>query len=104
MSANRKTTVGVVFGGRSVEHDVSIVTGHQIMRAFDYNRYDVVPLYIDREGKWFTGVPLMDLKNYTLNLTDLMGVQEVILSPAPKITASSSTPARDYSAKVARYA
>ncbi|MFZ4828313.1 MAG: D-alanine--D-alanine ligase family protein [Phototrophicaceae bacterium] len=84
MSANRKTTVGVVFGGRSVEHDVSIVTGHQIMRAFDYNRYDVVPLYIDRDGKWFTGVPLMDLKNYTLNLTDLMGVQEVILSPSTK--------------------
>ena len=84
MSANRKTTVGVVFGGRSVEHDVSIVTGHQIMRAFDYNRYDIVPLYIDRDGKWFTGAPLMDLKNYALNLTDLMGIQEVILSPSTK--------------------
>ena len=39
MSAKRKTTVGVIFGGRSVEHDVSVVTGHQIMNAFDPERY-----------------------------------------------------------------
>lgn len=82
MSGNRKPTVAVIFGGRSVEHDVSIVTGHQIMRAFDYNRYDVLPLYIDRDGRWFTGAPLMDLKNYTGNITDLMGVQEVAFSPS----------------------
>lgn len=82
MSSNRKTTVGVIFGGRSVEHDVSIVTGHQVMRAMDYNKYDVVPIYIDRKGRWFTGAPLMDLKNYQNNITDLMGVQEVALSPS----------------------
>lgn len=78
----KKTTLGVIFGGRSVEHDVSIVTGHQVMRAVDYDRFDVVPIYIDRAGRWFTGAPLMDLKNYTANVTDLMGVQEVALSPS----------------------
>ncbi|MEO1646024.1 MAG: D-alanine--D-alanine ligase, partial [Chloroflexota bacterium] len=41
----RKTTVGVIFGGRSVEHDVSIVTAQQIMSAFDATRYEVVPIY-----------------------------------------------------------
>ncbi len=40
MSAKRKVTVGVLFGGRSVEHDVSVVTGQQIMNAFDGERYD----------------------------------------------------------------
>ncbi len=83
MAANRKTTVGVIFGGRTVEHDVSIVTGHQAIRALlAAGQYDVVPIYIDRGGQWYTGVPLMDLKNYNGHLTDLMGVQEVALSPS----------------------
>ena len=64
MAAKRKQTVGVIFGGRSVEHDVSIVTGHQIMQAFDPEHNEIVPIYIDREGRWFTGEPLLDLKNY----------------------------------------
>ncbi|MEM6527701.1 MAG: D-alanine--D-alanine ligase family protein [Chloroflexota bacterium] len=86
MSTNGKTTVGVIFGGRTVEHDVSIVTGHQVMRALlaNHAKYDVLPIYIDRKGGWFTGAPLMDLKNYTEHLTDLMGVQEVSLSPSTK--------------------
>ncbi len=82
MSANRKTVVGVIFGGRSVEHDVSIVTGHQVMRAFDPERYEVVPIYIDRQGKWFTGEPLTDLKNFKNEIVSLKGVQSAILSPS----------------------
>jgi D-alanine-D-alanine ligase len=82
MSANRKTTVGVIFGGRSVEHDVSIVTGHQVMRAFDPDLYEIVPIYIDRQGKWFTGEPLLELKNFKNELVSLKGVQSAILSPS----------------------
>jgi D-alanine-D-alanine ligase len=82
MSAGRKTTVGVIFGGRSVEHDVSIVTGHQVMRAFDPEFYEVVPIYIDRDGRWFSGGPLLDLKNFTDEVTSYKGVQDVILSPS----------------------
>ena len=82
MAAKRKTTVGVIFGGRSVEHDVSIVTGHQVMSAFDPSHYEVVPIYIDREGRWFTGAPLLDLKNYTNEIVSLAGIQPVALSPS----------------------
>lgn len=82
MSAKRKTTVAVLFGGRSVEHDVSVVTGHQIMRAFDPERYEVVPVYIDREGRWFTGEPLLDLGNFTQEVTSHKGVESAILSPS----------------------
>ncbi|KXK22444.1 MAG: D-alanine--D-alanine ligase [Chloroflexi bacterium OLB15] len=81
MSANRRQTIGVIFGGRSVEHDVSVVTGHQIMNACDPARYEVVPLYIDREGRWFTGAPLRDLKSYEQDIASLTGVQSVVLSP-----------------------
>jgi D-alanine-D-alanine ligase len=82
MSAVRKTVVGVIFGGRSVEHDVSIVTGHQVMRAFDPERYEVVPIYIDRDGKWFTGEPLLELKNYENEIISLKGVQIAVISPS----------------------
>lgn len=82
MSAQRKTTVGVIFGGRSVEHDVSVVTGHQVMQAFDPERYEVVPVYIDRNGRWYTGEPLLNLKNYQNEIVSLSGVEEAILSPA----------------------
>ena len=75
------TTVGVIFGGRSVEHDVSIVTGQQVMRAFDGERFEVTPIYIDRDGKWFTGDALRDLKSFEQRVHELAGVQEVILSP-----------------------
>ncbi|MBZ0302502.1 MAG: D-alanine--D-alanine ligase [Anaerolineae bacterium] len=81
MSAKRKTTVGVIFGGRSVEHDVSVVTAHQIMRAFDRELYDVVPVYISRDGRWFSGDPLLDLKNYDDEIISLSGIIPVILSP-----------------------
>lgn len=80
MSA-RTTIVGVVFGGRSVEHDVSVVTGQQIMRAFPAGRYQVVPIYIDRDGRWFTGDPLKDLKTFQDDVRGVTGVQPITLSP-----------------------
>ncbi|GAB4508707.1 MAG: D-alanine--D-alanine ligase family protein [Anaerolineae bacterium] len=82
MSANRKTTVAVIFGGRSVEHDVSVVTGHQIIRAFDSERYEVVPVYITPDGRWFTGDPLLELKNYPDEIISHKGVYPVVLSPS----------------------
>jgi D-alanine-D-alanine ligase len=81
MSSKRITTIGVIFGGRSVEHDVSVVTGHQVMQACDPARYEVVPLYITRQGHWYTGEPLRDLKTYQRDITQIDGVVPVVLSP-----------------------
>lgn len=64
MSGRRRITVAVLFGGRSVEHDVSIVTGHQIMNAFPVDRYEIVPVYISRDGRWFTGEALVQLDSF----------------------------------------
>lgn len=83
MSAKRKTTIAVIFGGRSVEHDVSIVTGHQIMRAFDPERYEVVPVFIDRRGRWYTGKPLSILDNFKdPEVINYKGVDEALISPS----------------------
>jgi D-alanine-D-alanine ligase len=52
-----------VFGGRSVEHDVSIITGLQACEALQ-ERHEPVPIYIDRHGRWFTGASLRDIATY----------------------------------------
>ena len=51
-AGRRRIRVGVVFGGRSVEHDVSLVSGRAIMDALDPARYDVVPIPVGRDGRW----------------------------------------------------
>ena len=82
MSSRRRQTVAVIFGGRSVEHDVSIVTGHQIMGAFPADRYEILPVFITRDGRWFTGQPLRNLQNFQGgDLIQRDGIQACLLSP-----------------------
>lgn len=52
-SASRKTSVGVVFGGRSTEHEVSRNSGRAIMAELDAEKYDVHPILITKPGAWF---------------------------------------------------
>lgn len=63
MTDNRKT-VAVLFGGVSPEHDVSILTGLQIIEAIDSSAYQAIPIYIDQNGEWFYGKELLNRKNY----------------------------------------
>jgi D-alanine-D-alanine ligase len=55
--------VGVAFGGRSVEHDVSIVTGLQALGVLE-ERHAPIPIYIARSGRWYTGDALRELSIY----------------------------------------
>jgi D-alanine-D-alanine ligase len=48
----RKTRVAIVFGGRSSEHAISVVSAGSILRALDPDQYEVVPVGITREGRW----------------------------------------------------
>lgn len=82
MSETRKQTIAVIFGGRSVEHDVSIVTAQQMMRAIPSAQYTVMPVYISREGKWYTGEALRTLENFKdERITARADVLPVVLSP-----------------------
>lgn len=71
--------VGVIFGGRSVEHDVSIVTGHQVMEALA-GRHEVVPIYVTREGRWLASPALNDLDVYRTNRWAKVG-EEAFIPP-----------------------
>ena len=72
--------MGVVFGGRSVEHDVSIITAHQVMAQLA-ERHDVVPIYVSREGAWLTSPALNDLEVYRQSRWNQVG-EEAFIPPA----------------------
>ncbi len=56
--------IGMIFGGRSVEHEVSVLTAHQAMAAMPKDRYTTVPIYIDKTGQWYTGEALRTLDHF----------------------------------------
>lgn len=60
-----KLQLGVIYGSRTCEHEVSIISAVQLMRAADRQRYDVIPIYISKQGEWYTGDGLMDISAYT---------------------------------------
>jgi D-alanine-D-alanine ligase len=61
---SKRLTIGVIFGGRSVEHDVSIITGLQVIAALDPDRYESVPIYVAKTGEWYTGDILLDIASF----------------------------------------
>ncbi len=74
-----KKKVAVIFGGRSPEHDVSVVSGLQVLSALDPARYEGFPLYISPDGKWYVGEVLRDRENYLLSAKSMKSVIEVTL-------------------------
>ena len=44
--------IAVLFGGRSAEHDVSVMSANNVMGALDPAKYDAVPVFVSREGRW----------------------------------------------------
>jgi len=59
-----KLNIAVLFGGESVEHEVSIISAHQAMEALNREKYHVIPVYISKDRKLYSSEALMDMKNY----------------------------------------
>ena len=59
-----KIKVGVIFGGETVEHEVSVITALQAMEHINRDKYDVVPIYISKDRIWYTSPMLTDIEVY----------------------------------------
>ena len=58
-----KLKIGVVFGGKSTEHDVSIVSGTSVIKNLDKEKYEITPIYISKEGKWYRYIkPIQEIE------------------------------------------
>lgn len=85
MTAARRTRVAVLFGGRSVEHEISVITALQLMQAIDPEKFEVTPIYIAPNGAWFTGDKLLERAFYKRVPSALSQLQEVSLLPKPGV-------------------
>lgn len=74
-----KLQLGVIFGSRSCEREVSIISALQMMNQADTEKYDVVPVYISQEGTWYTGSALRELSSYTPFNPEKKGIEAVNL-------------------------
>lgn len=59
-----KLKIGVIFGGKSVEHEISIITANQAITSLNKEKYDIVPIYISKKGKMYTGEDLLELSEF----------------------------------------
>lgn len=65
-----KIKVGVIFGGETVEHEVSIISAVQAMNHMDNEKYEIIPIYIAKDRTWYTGAMLKEIDIYK-NFDDL---------------------------------
>ena len=76
-----KTNVAVFFGGRSVEHEISVISALQAINAFDKEKYNIIPVYISKQGRWYTGDNLLDIRNYRDLKKVVENAEEVFMRP-----------------------
>jgi D-alanine-D-alanine ligase len=79
-----KQRIAVIFGGRSPEHDVSVVTGLQVLQAVDSDRYEAFPVYVTPQGEWLVGELLAERSTY---LPDA-NLRQRLVSVIPDVTAA----------------
>ena len=87
-----KIKLGIMFGGVSVEHEVSIITAIQAMNAIDTAKYDIVPIYITKDGTWYSGAMLKDIKIYSdMDLLKRYAHQVVLYKKEGRFVLQSTT-------------
>lgn len=83
MANGGRKRIAVLFGGRSVEHEISIITGLQLIEAMDTVTLEPVPVYITTDGRWYTGDDLLRRDFYKGLPGCLSALKEVVLMPVP---------------------
>ena len=78
-----KKQLGVIFGSRSCEREVAIISAVQMMRHADPEQYDVIPVYLDENGGWYTGDALKDIRSYQPFRPGSAGITKVFLDMTP---------------------
>src|SRR6202142_3732166 len=78
MNSNKRLRVGVLFGGRSGEHEVSLASAASVIRALDPEKYEAVPIGISKDGRWLVGTGSVKMLADVLKSGD-----RVVLPPDP---------------------
>lgn len=92
--------VAVLFGGRSVEHEISVISALQLMLAVDPAKFDLIPVYITPNGSWYIGAALLERSFYAKALENLAQLEEVTLLPKPGVGGLTRLGARGLSSVI----
>lgn len=76
---NKKIVVGLFFGGRSVEHEISVISALQAYENFDRTKYEIVSIYVSKNGDFYTGEKFLNIKNYKDIDSVLVSSQKIII-------------------------
>ena len=80
-----KTKLGLLYGGKSAEHQVSLRTALAVIQALDHQKFDIHPIYISEEGEWFKGPqldgPVDDIKGIEIFRSGRIGSSNSIRIP-----------------------
>lgn len=87
-----KTRVGVIFGGRSGEHEISLASARSVMAALDPNRYEIVPIGITHDGRWLTSGDPMAVLSHQISELDASPTCETPVHSPAKAVASDLQP------------
>ena len=74
-----KIKVGVLFGGKSVEHEISIISALQAIQSLNPEKYDVIPIYITKNNEFYTGYAVGDIAYYRGDIKDLLKISQRVL-------------------------
>lgn len=80
MEKNNKKNVAILFGGKSPEHEVSVITGLQILENLDQTKFTGIPVYVAKDGRWFTSDFSRSIENYKKLEEVIARSEEVILA------------------------
>ncbi len=75
-----KINLAVIFGGKSVEHEVSVISAVQAMYSLNRDKYEIFPVYISKKNEFYTGSKLFDIENYKDIPALLKGCDRVIFT------------------------
>lgn len=80
MDSNKKS-VAVLFGGKSPEHEVSVITGVQVIKSIDPNSYNVIPIYVAKDGRWYYSSRFCNIEVFK-NLEAIPFISQEVYLPA----------------------
>jgi D-alanine-D-alanine ligase len=96
----KKIRVGILFGGRSGEHEVSLLSAASVLNAIDRQKYEVVPIGITKDGRWLTAVDAQNLLAGKKADESVRPTQENLRAGDPETTASAAVLAQGESVVV----
>ena len=64
-----------------MEHEISVISALQAISAFNQEKYNIIPIYISKQGRWYTGDNLLNIRNYRDMNTLVANAEEVFMRP-----------------------